>query len=94
VATGRALKVEQVKGMADGRIFTGRQAKSVSLVDELGDLQDAIKLAAQLVGITGEPRVIETRKRFSWRDLLDGLLFGAVSPLMPSNVSLKYMLAF
>lgn len=94
VATGRALKVEQVKGMADGRIFTGRQAKSVSLVDELGDLQDAIKLAAQLVGISGEPRVIETRKRFSWRDLLDPLFFGPVSPLMPSNVSLKYMLAF
>ena len=94
VATGRALNVEQVKGMADGRIFTGRQAKSVSLVDELGDLQDAIKLAAQLVGISGEPRVIETRKRFSWRDLLDPLFFGPVSPLMPSNVSLKYMLAF
>ena len=94
VATGRALNVEQVKGMADGRIFTGRQAKSVSLVDELGDLQDAIKLAAELVGISGEPRVIETRKRFSWRDLLDPLFFGPVSPLMPSNVSLKYMLAF
>jgi len=94
VATGRALNVEQVKGRADGRIFTGRQAKSVSLVDELGDLQDAIKLAAQLVGISGEPRVIETRKRFSWRDLLDPLFFGPVSPLMPSNVSLKYMLAF
>ena len=94
VATGRALKVEQVKSMADGRIFTGRQAKSVSLVDELGDLQDAIKLAAELVGISGEPRVIETRKRFSWRDLLDPLFFGPVSPLMPSNVSLKYMLAF
>jgi protease-4 len=94
VATGRALKVEQVKGMADGRIFTGRQAKSVSLVDELGDLQDAIKLAAQLVGIRGEPQVIETRKRFLWRDLLDPFFFGAVSPLMPSNVSLKYMLAF
>jgi protease IV len=94
VATGRALKLEQVKGLADGRIFTGRQAQSVSLVDELGDLQDAIKLAAGLVGITGEPRVIETRKRFSLRGLLEDMFSGAVSPLMPSHISLKYMLAF
>ena len=94
VATGRSLKIEQVRSVADGRIFTGRQAKSVSLVDELGDLHDAITLAAQLVGISGEPRVIETKRRFSWRDLLDGLFSGKVSPFMPSNISLKYMLAF
>lgn len=94
VATGRSLRVEDVRGLADGRIFTGRQAKSMSLVDELGDLHDAIKLAAQMVGIVGEPRVIETKKRFSWRDLLDGMFSGRMSPLMPSNITLKYMLAF
>lgn len=94
VATGRALKPEQVKPLADGRIFTGKQAQSVNLVDELGDLHDAIQLAARLVGISGEPRVIETRKRFSWRDLLDGLFSGRLSPLVPSNISLKYLLAF
>src|SRR6266581_1650866 len=38
VADGRSLKVEQVRPLADGRIFTGRQAKTASLVDELGDL--------------------------------------------------------
>src|SRR5947209_4291398 len=68
VATGRALKVEQVRDLADGRIFTGRQARTAKLVDELGDLQDSIKLAARLVGIEGEPRVVEPRKRFSFRD--------------------------
>ena len=94
VANGRSLKIEQVRTVADGRIFTGRQAKSVSLVDEIGDLQDAIKLAAQLVGIPGEPRVIETRRRFSLRDLLDGVMFGRVVPLLPANISLKYQLAF
>ena len=93
VATGRALEVEQVKTLADGRIFTGKQAQSVRLVDELGDLHDAIKLAAGLVGIIGEPRVLETRKRFSWRDLLDGLFSGKLAPLVPSNISLKYLLA-
>jgi protease IV len=93
VANGRALEVEQVKTLADGRIFTGKQAQSVKLVDELGDLHDAIKLAAGLVGISGEPRVLETRKRFSWRELLDSLFSGKLTPLVPSNISLKYLLA-
>jgi protease IV len=95
VAAGRAMKVEQVRDLADGRIFTGRQAKAAKLVDELGDLQDAIKLAARMVGIVGEPRVIETRKRFSLRDLLDNYFWGrVVAPLTPPGISLKYMVAF
>ena len=93
VATGRALQPEQVRTLANGRIFTGKQAQTVNLVDELGDLHDAIQLAARLVGISGEPRVIETHKRFSWRDLLQGLS-GSIAPLVPSNISLKYLLAF
>jgi protease-4 len=94
VAAGRAMQIEQVRNLADGRIFTGRQAKSVSLVDELGDLQEAIKLAARLVGIPGEPRVIETKKRFSIRDLLDNFFSGNALQLMPSTINLKYMVAF
>ena len=94
VAAGRSLKLEEVRDLADGRIFTGRQAKKISLVDELGDLQDAIKLAARLVGIPGEPQVVETRKRFSLRDLLDNLFSGKVAQFIPSNINLKYMLAF
>jgi protease IV len=93
VATGRALKVEQVRDLADGRIFTGRQARTAKLVDELGDLQDAIKLAARLVGIEGEPRVVEPRKRFSLRDLLENSFLGRVAPVMPSGINLKYLLA-
>lgn len=94
VAAGRALKVDQVRGLADGRVFTGRQARTAKLVDELGDLQDAIKLAGKMGGIAGEPRVVETRKRFSLRDLLGNVFDGKVSPLIPSGINLKYMLAF
>lgn len=43
VAAGRKMKVEEVKKVADGRIFTGRQAKKLGLVDELGSYQDALK---------------------------------------------------
>jgi len=94
VAAGRALTVEQVRELADGRVFTGRQARTAKLVDELGDLQDAIKLAGKMGGIAGEPRVIETRKRFSLRDLLGTVFDGRVSPLIPSGINLKYMWAF
>jgi protease-4 len=88
------MKADQVRDLADGRIFTGRQARTAKLVDELGDLQDAIKLAGQMGGIAGEPRVVETRKRFSLRDLLGNVFDGKVSPLIPSGINLKYMLAF
>jgi protease-4 len=94
VAAGRGLEFEKVRDLADGRIFTGRQAKKIRLVDELGDLQDAIKLAARMVGITGEPQVIETKKRFSFRDFLDNMFSGKIASLMPSNINLKYLLAF
>ena len=93
VAAGRALKVEQVRDLADGRIFTGRQARTAKLVDELGDLQDSIKLAARLVGIEGEPRVVEPRKRFSFRELLDNFFWGQGAQLVPSRINLKYLLA-
>ena len=70
VAEGREMGVEQVHALADGRIFTGRQALAVNLVDRLGTLQDAIQLAADLAGITEEPTVIEIEPRFSLQDLI------------------------
>jgi len=94
VATGRAMKIEQVRDLADGRVFTGRQAQTARLVDELGDLQDAIKLAGKMVGIAGEPRVVETRKRFSLRDVLGNVFDGKVSALIPTGINLQYMMTF
>jgi protease-4 len=95
VAAGRSLDVADVKALADGRIFTGRQAKEAKLVDELGNLEDAIQLAAEIAGIEGEPRVVEPRRRFSLRELLESRL----STLFPkldfhTGVSLKYLMAY
>lgn len=95
VAEGRALEMPAVQALADGRIFTGRQAKEAQLVDELGNLEDAIQLAADMGGIEGEPKVVEPRRRFSVRELLESRL----SVLFPkldfySGVSLKYLMAF
>lgn len=95
VAEGRSLKITEVKSIADGRIFTGRQAKDEKLVDELGDLDDAVKLAAELAGIEGEPKVVEPRKRFSIRDLLESRLLGSLPRFdLQTGVSLKYLMAF
>ncbi len=71
VAEGRQMPLEKVRPLADGRIFTGDQAKTLGLVDELGNLEDTISLAAKLVGIKGEPEIIyPEKKRFSIWELL------------------------
>jgi len=94
VAKGRGLTVVQVTRLADGRVFTGRQAKSAGLVDQLGDLHDAIHAAAALVHIEGEPEVIETKPRFSLRELLQSKLFGGGVVGLPTGVRLEYRMAF
>ena len=95
VAEGRSLALDDVRLMADGRIFTGRQAKEMKLVDGLGNLEDAIEMAAKLAGIEGEPKVVEPRKRFSIREFVESHLFGSL-PRFPlqSGVSVKYLMAF
>lgn len=59
VAKGRNLEPEKVKEFADGRIFTGNQALKYGMVDKLGSLKDAVYYAAELVGIEGEPKLID-----------------------------------
>jgi protease-4 len=51
VAEGRGLSQEEVKNLATGQLYTGTEAKELGLVDELGDLNTAINLAAELAGI-------------------------------------------
>ncbi|MDY0292479.1 MAG: signal peptide peptidase SppA [Desulfuromonadaceae bacterium] len=58
VSSGRNMDIDAVKALADGRIFSGRQAKEFGLVDELGGLQAAIEYSARRVGIVGEPKVV------------------------------------
>ena len=70
VAEGRNMQEAEVRAIADGRIFTGRQALDLKLVDQLGDLADSIKIAGELVGIHGKPRVVEKRKKIPFFDYL------------------------
>ena len=57
--------------MADGRVFTGRDAKERKLIDEIGNFQDAVDLTAKLAGISGKPRLIRlNRQRVTLLDVL------------------------
>ncbi len=87
VADGRSMDAAEVEQLADGRVFTGRQAKSVLLIDEIGDLHDAIKLAGELGGIEGTPRVLETTKPFSFQEFLESTFLGGLRSLAPSRFS-------
>jgi protease-4 len=58
IAAGRRLDVQKVRALADGRIFSGRQAKELGLVDRLGSLEAAVLRAGELGGIDGKPEVI------------------------------------
>jgi protease IV len=65
VAEGRNGKITeaQVAQLADGRVFTGEEALSLKLIDRLGNLDDAVTLAARKAGVRGEPSTIYPRRR-------------------------------
>lgn len=58
VVENRKLKLDVVKKFADGRIFSGQQAKDIGLVDDIGNFQDAIDIAASMANINGKPVVL------------------------------------
>ena len=71
VAENRNLEIEKVHSVADGRVFTGKQALELGLIDKLGDYTDAIELAAQMAGIKGKPKTYRfPRKKYTILDLL------------------------
>lgn len=70
VAQGRGLKREEVLRFADGRVFSGSQAKVLGMVDRLGDLEEAVDGAALLAGLPTPPATIGPRRRLSVMDLL------------------------
>jgi protease-4 len=90
VAEGRKMPAEEIKKLADGRIFSGRQAKQLGLVDDLGDLEYAISEAAKMVGIKGEPEVVTKKERLSIMEMLSGKFSATILQHLP-KAELKYM---
>ena len=90
VAEGRGLDPQVVRGFAEGRIYSGRQAQGLKMVDELGGLEEAIEAAAKMAGLPAKPRVIYPRRRFSLRGLLSNEMgLGPVSRVLPSLETLR-----
>jgi protease-4 len=92
VAKARKMDIEKVRALADGSIFTGRQALGNGLVDELGGLRDAEDIAARLAGIEGEPVIVKKKKKSALAELLTGSFAGRLPDISPS-MQLKYMLS-
>jgi len=92
IVDSRGMKFDQVKQIADGRIFSGRQAKELGLVDELGGFEDAIDLAASLSGIEGKPKIVREKKRDEWwRDLLLNQVLGLFQDRLKVPMGLQYL---
>ncbi len=89
VAESRKLPLENVRKIADARVYSGRQAIDIGLVDELGDLQHAIKVAATLAGIEGEPEVVSKKKKSLFMELIEGNIAEIFIRLIP-RFELKY----
>jgi protease-4 len=71
IAEGRGLDKGRVRALADGRVYSGRMAKELGLVDALGGLDDAVRLAGELGGVPGKPRVVRPRRPWRLLDLAD-----------------------
>ncbi|MDY6905892.1 MAG: signal peptide peptidase SppA [Thermodesulfobacteriota bacterium] len=74
VAQGRNMTVEDVAALADGRIYTGKKARELGLVDKFGNLADAVELAGKKAGVKGKVSAVYPEKpsKFSILELLMG----------------------
>lgn len=85
VADTRGFKAEEIDKIADGRIFTGQQALELKLVDQIGTMNDAIEIAAELGGIEGEPNVTKyPKKKTRLVDVISNLESNII-PKIPFN---------
>jgi protease-4 len=91
VVAGRGISLDKLKPLADGRVFTGAQAKSVGLVDSLGNYSDALNKAAELAKIKGEPTV-RNYLIPNFRESLESLFTTSVDQLIPGYREAKFVL--
>src|SRR5271166_4112996 len=85
VADGRGMKYDDVKAIANGKVWTGQQALDMKLIDSVGDFQAAVADTAKSVGISGEPVLVRPEKD---RKTLMDLLLGDLSQYIPSREKL------
>ena len=84
VAKGRNMDIKEAAKFADGRIFTGRKAHEMKLVDDLGGLEFAIATLGKDLGIEGRPKVVYEKPE---EGFLDWLLSAKVSESLQTNLA-------
>ncbi len=93
VAEGRKMDHSKVSQIADGRILTGAQAKQIGLVDQIGNLQDAIDVVAKMLKIEGKPNILYPKKRLSlWELLVKETASIILETLNEKGIELNYRL--
>jgi protease-4 len=94
VAEGRKMPESKVIPIADGRIFTGEQAKQFGLVDEMGNLDDTVDIAAKMLKIDGRPMIIYPKRKFTlWELLAKEMASTILETLQEKGVQLNYRLS-
>jgi len=66
IAAGRSMDIEKARKLADGRIYTGLQAKELGLIDDIGNFYDTVDDMKKALNIKGKPELIYTEKPFSF----------------------------
>ncbi|HDM32217.1 MAG TPA: signal peptide peptidase SppA [Deltaproteobacteria bacterium] len=99
VSKRRKLPMKDVKNLADGRVFTGRQAKKLGLIDRIGGLDEAINMAKSLAHLKGRIRIIRPEANKGLLSyLIKQVLGSATLPLrhdlyyLASDLRLEYSL--
>jgi protease IV len=84
VAEGRKMPIDQIKQLADGRIYTGIQAKEMGLIDNIGTFYDVVDDMKKELGIRGKPSLVYGKRPFSF---LRWLISSAVQDVVFKNTS-------
>jgi protease IV len=85
VSDGRQMDRNSIESIANGKVWTGKEAKEMKLVDEIGDFEKCVKDTANAVGIHGEPTLVKPEKE---KRTLSDLLFGDLSDIIPSQAKM------
>ena len=91
VSENRKIPLSKIVRLADGRVFTGRQAKELGLIDDLGGLQDAVLLAGRLSGMKEKPEIVRgmKKKKTLWMYLMENMTSAVSEEIRRNSAELR-----
>lgn len=89
VSNGRKIPMDKVRILADGRVYTGKQAKALGLVDEIGNYYDALDATGALAGIEGTPNTVEYGRMNNWKSWFSGKISDQIAGKIIESLEAK-----